>query len=875
MKQNPSARPAAQHVHRVEPAHREHMRHASSLRLGGIPCEVVYRGPDTAPAGTTAVSVPSDGLGYWVQPHSEPANALMRREPTWDGTRLPEPVQMGGGRGGDAIPSDGELQRVHRLLRGRYVWAVILALLLGGGGVYAGVRFGHKMYQSVGLITVVPVHVISQQHDNPYSEQFMDAQAEKMRGQHVMEMALDDPQWQTIGRRRSDEVEVEFAKQLDVTTKGPLLIVKFTDPDPQAAAVAVQTTLRAFHDVFDAEQASSGDYALQRLRETQADLSSRLEAKNREIGATAGFYGPEGLIAERQFKLQQLQDVERGLEQANMEASGGLGPDGATTRPVGGITAEEWALSDQTLAQKLEHKRDLQARLDGLTATGLGEKHQSVIQLRKLLEATENDINDRVQLLRTLQQSFQARVSFRGKRGAEADGIIHASVKYLNARKDALTTELTKFKDDIGTIEKLKLEEAQIRLDLNVVEETLHQWQVEKQQYRIEITDAARPLTPYRDTRIVFASAGGLGGALLGFGLVLALGLADRRIRTPADLKVEFGGRPVLGVLPRLPEDLSDPDQAAAAAHGVHEIRTLLQIWGRGQNHQVFGITSATAGSGKTSLTAALGVSFAAAGFKTLLIDCDLIGGGLTTRMNIAIRPNVGQVLCRAGHISEKQLERALEVSRGSGRELGDVLVELGAVSPENLAAAAAAQSENSVGLLEALAGEALSDCVAPTDTPGLWVLPLGDATAQHAGTLSTDSLQRVIAAARDAFDVVLVDTGPVPGSLEASVTASEVDAVVMTLARGDQRFDVDRALRHLQSVGARVAGIVFNRARPKDVDASRSSALSSARGRPSNGASGGPSPGGEVRELARLGPMAHAVGSYGPGGGNGSSVKR
>ena len=68
-------------------------------------------------------------------------------------------------------------------------------------------------------------------------------------------------------------------------------------------------------------------------------------------------------------------------------------------------------------------------------------------------------------------------------------------------------------------------------------------------------------------------------------------------------------GITLLGILPNLPDRLSDPEQAAIAAHCVHQIRTMLQINGgvEGGERRVFAVTSASPGDGKTSLTLALG----------------------------------------------------------------------------------------------------------------------------------------------------------------------------------------------------------------------------------------------------------------------------
>jgi len=64
---------------------------------------------------------------------------------------------------------------------------------------------------------------------------------------------------------------------------------------------------------------------------------------------------------------------------------------------------------------------------------------------------------------------------------------------------------------------------------------------------------------------------------------------------------------------------------------------------------------------------------------------------------------------------------------------------------------------------------------------------------------------------------VVLIDTGPILGSIEASLVTAAADAVILTVARGQQRPMVERSLGHLAAIGARFAGVVFNRAQARD----------------------------------------------------------
>ena len=81
--------------------------------------------------------------------------------------------------------------------------------------------------------------------------------------------------------------------------------------------------------------------------------------------------------------------------------------------------------------------------------------------------------------------------------------------------------------------------------------------------------------------------------------------------------------------------------------------------------------------------------------------------------------------------------------------------------------------------------------------------------------------MRKLIAEAKKHFEVILIDTGPLLGSIEATPTAASVDGVILTVARGQSKPMVDKALTHLQHIGARLAGVVFNRAQARDFEQS------------------------------------------------------
>ena len=104
----------------------------------------------------------------------------------------------------------------------------------------------------------------------------------------------------------------------------------------------------------------------------------------------------------------------------------------------------------------------------------------------------------------------------------------------------------------------------------------------------------------------------------------------------------------------------------------MHQIRTMLQINSGMEDRRVFAVTSASPGDGKTSLTLALGLSYAACGTRTLLIDCDLVGAGLTSRMNISTAEGVLEAIanrCLLPYVQQTDIADVVDPAGRLGRQ--------------------------------------------------------------------------------------------------------------------------------------------------------------------------------------------------------------
>ncbi|QYU67898.1 AAA family ATPase [Leptolyngbya sp. 15MV] len=367
--------------------------------------------------------------------------------------------------------------------------------------------------------------------------------------------------------------------------------------------------------------------------------------------------------------------------------------------------------------------RALEAQLIKFT-----DRHQSVRALRAELAAADSQLAESIRMAR-------ARSLPGMPVGVGGVSMISTEAELASARQqlDALSkqTEQTRQRlfeaqDRQVSVEQKQREIAQAQKLIDEINQRISRLNIEMgtddTQSRIVILPRVdSPAGPTTDNRAKFAALGLMFGAAVPLGFVMLLGLLDRRVRYCEDAQDAKSRLTLLGILPYLPADLQDPEQAAVAAHCVHQIRTLLQIGGADHSRKVFAITSPTSGDGKTSLAMALGLSFAQSGARTLMLDFDLIGAGLTSAM--------------------------------------------GARSPS--------------GVLDATLHGEINGFVRPTSFPGLDIIPAGSDDARDVSKLSLQLVRNLIRQAHDRYDAVVIDTGPVLGSLEASLVCAAADGSI------------------------------------------------------------------------------------------------
>jgi receptor protein-tyrosine kinase len=169
-------------------------------------------------------------------------------------------------------------------------------------------------------------------------------------------------------------------------------------------------------------------------------------------------------------------------------------------------------------------------------------------------------------------------------------------------------------------------------------------------------------------------------------------------------------------------------------------------------------VTSPSQGDGKTTIALALAISYARAGHRTVIVDCDFIGRAMSGMLDQLNAPGVREV-----------------IRRGT---LDNELVEA---------------------------------------QPGVWLLPIGLDPNISASNLQVGAMRRLLRTLRDRFDIIIVDGGPVTASVEAIPVAASCDGAMLVLRRGRTRTRLPESVGEIRSAGAEYLGLVLNDAEQAD----------------------------------------------------------
>ncbi len=277
------------------------------------------------------------------------------------------------------------------------------------------------------------------------------------------------------------------------------------------------------------------------------------------------------------------------------------------------------------------------------------------------------------------------------------------------------------------------------------------------------VTPAQTPVSPSSPKPVQDALLGLAAGLALGLGVAFLRDSFDDRL-TSKEATERAGGAPVLAMTPLVsswrrqkPLVVTAAEPNSPAAESYRSLRTSLQFARQELQLRCLLVTSPGAAEGKTATLANLGVVFAQAGERVVLVSCDLR------------RPRIGEFF-------------GLDEQAGLTSFLLDQ--------------------------------RTLEETVLPV--PGferLSLLPAGSITSNPAELLDSARARDIFTRLRDHYDLVLIDSPPVLPVTDAAILSRHADATLMLAAAGQtRRSDLHRAVEKLDQVGATIIGTVLNK---------------------------------------------------------------
>ncbi len=283
----------------------------------------------------------------------------------------------------------------------------------------------------------------------------------------------------------------------------------------------------------------------------------------------------------------------------------------------------------------------------------------------------------------------------------------------------------------------------------------------------VPLEEAQLPSAPFTPDYRRGALFGALGGLLLAYAVILVRRSIDRRVRSVADVETATGSS-VIGIIPKT--DALDRAHRGVrgdlgeAAEAFRQLRTNLRFVDVDHAPRRIVITSALAGEGKSTVSANLARLVAQAGAdRVLLIDADLR------------RPMIANTF----------------------------------------------EIDGEVGLTQVLAGDVeVQDALVDSGLPGLMLLPAGRIPPNPSELLGSHRMKQLIdVLARDYL--VILDAPPLLPVTDAGLVSVFCDGALLVQAIGKTAIDQSQHCRRiLDQVGARLLGVVLNKAPLKGVGA-------------------------------------------------------
>jgi len=539
-------------------------------------------------------------------------------------------------------------------------------------------------------------------------------------------------------------------KASEIGKKTNIIKVSYNSTDPVLARDVVNTLVQAYLDQtisFKTEEASrTVKFVEDQLKGTRDEL----DQSEKNLQAYKSASGVVKLDTEAEELIKKLSEIEKDraavvLQRKQVEfALNAL----QEARRKGQIYTPAAFKDDPLISSMATRLTELEVQRRGLVSDDT-ESHPQVKALRVQID----------QIQRKLQATYEtSRLNLTKQETSIQQQLLEyeARMRTLPAaeRDLARLLRLSKVNADIYMFLLQKHEEARI-----VKASTIS---------NINVVDPAiTPDSPIKPQKRKNLMLGLLVGLMFGVGAAFFLDYLDDTIKDEEEAKRALGW-PLLAMIPAIDNESGSGGAAertsrlvvmhkpkSSVSEAFRGLRTAIHFSSFKHDSKVLMITSSFPGEGKTTIAANLALTFAQAGNRVVMVDCDLRRPSLNSVFEHSRTPGVTEVL--AGDVSWKVAMHT-------------------------------------------------------TDIDNISLLSAGTIPPNPAELLCSDSMRGLLDELRANYDIVIIDAPPVIPVTDAPLLTALTDLVVVVVESGRIPLKAAQRMKELlQSVQAPVAGFVLN----------------------------------------------------------------
>lgn len=661
---------------------------------------------------------------------------------------------------------------VVRLLRGRLVVSLILAMLAAIPAGIAVFSIVSPVFTSQGIVQITPetTGIIG---ESPESQplknfgSFVSAQATFIGSRPVLERAIRDPELIRAGWPAGDQGISKLASSLSVASRDSLELIQVnvTDPNPTLARIAVDAVLRSYESLYIndktlevADRENVLDRLVNRLQAEIRHLQSQIEEQSLQ-------YGADSLRKVHDRRVLQMEKTRELLQQIDLDIAQKKSDPAAETTTEAGNELMRMLVIDQQLDSFNIQATAIQQELMAMEERGLGEQHPEVKTLKRRLLHLQSQVRGRENQLKRLAETGTLTSSTEDMADPEEE------LERMVVLRDQLRESFQKLQQEVqdlgmrnSSIRKLQIQESDKKRDLDEAQRRLDVLRINTRNQPGRISVAVwgtKPTGPSNDKRVPYSVAAAGAAGFMGFILIPLLAYL-RREYTYSDETDHLPGTEMLTVLPHI--DRSNLVSQHRAEIAVQHLRNNLQLV-TSSEHVVVSIVGSSGDEGVTSLVMALAVAMAESGSSVIVVDANLNNPDLTSKMSMSDRYGLREMM-----------------SRAEGPDLAQ-----------------------------------LSRFILGTSYPDVAVLPVGQDMTSDPQRLSMVKLKRLMEQLKRRFDVVLIDAGPLLGHAHAQLFASVAEQNVLMIRRQQSMSAARDAVNLIRRVTPQTIGLVFNDALRND----------------------------------------------------------